>query len=501
MSEAEDPRLTRGGRGAAKRVARNASLRGVAELIGKFSTLGLMVVLARQEGPAGLGVFVFALAWSELASTPIDMGYDRHFQRLIARDPSRLGSVLFNVLVLKARRAVPVVAASWVLVWVLGYEGDTRAAVYLLTVVYLLETVRYTAFAVFTAHERADLIGLVLVVQRLASGGLGLLALLLGYGVVAVAGAYVIAAAIGLALAAVLFVRVVGLPRFALPREPRAELERHSLPFAAQEVLSAGMARLDVILLSVFATQAVVGLYGAAYRMLEATLIVSTSLLGAFSAMFTYLDEHSEPSIRAVFGRAVKLSLVLLVPCAVPLAVLPGPVLGLFFGPGFEAGADALRLLAPTVVILGNVMLTGSLIASRLSPRLLLRCFALAFVVNVGGNLALVPSLGATGAALAMLLCEAVLGVVMLRIAVRAVGAPPLLETVGAAVAGGAAMALLLALVDGPLLLLLAAGGLVYALVLVLVERSLAPEDLRVVGAMVRDRLPGRRAGGVREAV
>lgn len=497
----EDPRRTGGAQSAATRVARNAALRGVAELVGKFSTLALMVVLARLEGPIGLGVFVFALAWSELASTPIDMGYDRHFQRLIARDPSRLGSVLFNVLALKARRTVPVVAASWLIVWVAGYDADTRAAVALLTVTYLLETVRYTVFAVFTAHERADLVGLVLVCQRLVSGGVGLLVLLLGAGVVAVAGAYVLAAAVGLVLAVALLARHVGLPRLALPRGPRAELERHSLPFAAQEMLSAGMARLDVVLLSVFASQAVVGLYGAAYRLLEASLIVSTSLLGAFSAMFTYLDEHSEPSIRSVFGRAVKLSVVLLTPCAVPLAVLPGPILELFFGVGFEAGADALRLLAPTVIILGNVMLTGSLIASRLSPKLLVRCFALAFTVNVVGNLAFVPPLGATGAALAMLLCELVLGVVMLRIAVRAVGAPPLVATVGAAAAGGAAMALVLALLDGPVLVGLAAGALAYVAIFVLVERRLAPEDLRMVGALVRDRLPGRRGAGVREAV
>ena len=63
--------------------------------------------------------------------------------------------------------------------------------------------------------------------------------------------------------------------------------------------MSTGLARLDTLLLSFIATQAVVGLDGAAYRLLEATLFISVALQGAFSAMFTYLDERSDPPIFA----------------------------------------------------------------------------------------------------------------------------------------------------------------------------------------------------------
>lgn len=478
--------------GAASRVAVNTSLRAAAELIGKFSTLALMVVLAREEGPTGLGIFVFALAWSEIASVPVEMGFDRHLLRLLARDRTRLASSYFNVLALKGARAVPAVAVSWALIWVLGYDGDTRAAIMLLTLTFLLDTVRDSTIAVFTSHERADLVGLVLVCQRLLSGGLGLLVLVLGYGVVAVAGVYVLASAAGVAVALTLFARRIGLPRVALPREPRRELQRHSLAFAGQEVLSAGMARLDVLLLSAFATQAVVGLYGGAYRLLEATLFISTALLGSFSPMFTYLDEHSEPTIRGAFSRAVKLSFFLLLPCGIALGTLARPILELFFGAEFGAGEGALQLLAPTVVILGNVMLTGSLIASRLSPRLLLRCFMIAFVINVVANLLLIPPLGATGAALAMLLCEGVLCVVMWTIVVRAIGRPAAVPTFASAAVAGVAMAAVLLVLPGHVLLVLVAGSLVYGAVFALVERRVAPDDLRVAVTMVRGRLPGR---------
>lgn len=484
--------------GVARRVARNTGIRAVAELVGKFASLGFIAVLARQEGPEALGVFVLALAWTELASTPIDMGFDRHFLRLVARDRAQLDRGLYNVLYLKLRRAVPFAGASWLLVWLLDYDDRTVAAVVLLTVVYLLDSASYTLFSAFNGLERADLIGRVLVVQRLLSAALGLAAIALGFGVVGAAGGYVVAAALGLGVAFRLLGRHVGRPRFQLPPGPRAELGRQSLPFAAQEVLSAGLARLDAVLLSVLATQSVVGLYGAAYRLLDATLFISTALCGSFAAMFTYLDETSEPTIRAVFARSLKVSVALLLPCTIALAVLPGPILSLLFGDRFTAATGALRYLAPTVTVLGIVMLCGSLIASRLNPRLLLRCFVIGFVVNLAANLALIPTLGATGAALAMLLCEVVLAAEMLRLCSGAVGAPPVVSTLGAAVAGAAVMAGALALLGPvvPVVLALAAGGLAYLGVYAAVEHRIAPADLAVVTGLLRSRLPSRPGPG-----
>ncbi len=100
-------------------------------------------------------------------------------------------------------------------------------------------------------------------------------------------------------------------------------------------------------------------------------MFIPGALQGSFAAMFTYLDDRSEPTINATFGRSIKLAVALLAPCAVPLAVVPGPILELLFGDAFGAAADALRVLAPCVVLLGVVLLSGSLIASRLNPRIL----------------------------------------------------------------------------------------------------------------------------------
>ena len=87
-----------------------------------------------------------------------------------------------------------------------------------------------------------------------------------------------------------------------------------SAPFAVQDVFGALLFRLDAVILSLMATEAAVGRYGAAYRLLESTLFISWALNGAFVAMYAYLGRDTEPTVGAVFQRSVKAALVLLVP-------------------------------------------------------------------------------------------------------------------------------------------------------------------------------------------
>jgi O-antigen/teichoic acid export membrane protein len=319
--------------------------------------------------------------------------------------------------------------------------------------------------------------------------------LLAGLGVVAVSVAYLLAAALGFAVGIALLTRHVGRLPLRFPLDARRDLRRKAIPFAAQEVLSAGLARVDAILLSLLAAQAVVGLYGAAYRLLEATLFLSVAVQGAFAAMYTYLDEHSDPTISAAFSRSIKLALVLLAPCAVTLAVIPGPVLELFYGSDFVAGSTALRLLAPVVVLLGVVLLCVSLISSRLDPKILIGYFGVTLAVNLALNAALIPSLGATGAAIGMLGAELVLCALALRTCLRAVGGVDPVVTAGAPLIAAAAMAAVLALLEGiPAVPALAVAGVAYAGAFAAAEHRLAPSDLAFVTDMVRSRMPSRTA-------
>jgi hypothetical protein len=130
--------------------------------------------------------------------------------------------------------------------------------------------------------------------------------------------------------------------------------------------------------------------------------------------------------------------------------------------------------------------------SSRLAPRRLVVYYAIALAVNVVACFALIPSLDATGAAVAMLLAELVLAVLTVRASLAEVGGIDVAATFGGPLAGGIAMAAVLLALQSLLIPALIAGSLVYGVVLLAVDRRLAPADVGFLATAARRRLPAR---------
>jgi O-antigen/teichoic acid export membrane protein len=478
---------------AGQRALKNTAARAAGELLGKLSSLVLLVVLARSVGPSDVGVYVFAMAFAALITVPVTLGFDPYLVREVARDHGALDRLFFNVLALKTAMAVPVLAVGFVALDVMGYDDVTRVTTYVITLGILTEALVKTLESAFTAHERSDLLALSLAAGRIAAAVLGVLALATRHGVVAVAACYVAGAALYLVLALALFGAKIGLPRpSVMPRRWRA-LISESMPFAVQDVANAVLFRLDAVLLSLLGSAAAVGRYGACYRLMESTMFVSSALLSAFSAMYVYLGAHTRPTVATVFQSSLKLAFALLLPVAVIVELRAETLVQLLFGAKFAGAEDVLRLLAPVIVLLGIWALAVTLVLSRTRPGAVVRLSVGMVALNAAGNLALIPAYADVGAAAAMLVTEVIFATLVVRRAVGAVGGIGWLATLAGPAAGASAMALPLIAVDGAPVLSGALALVVYAVTLACVERVVAPRDARFVLSMLSRRAPAPR--------
>lgn len=484
-------------RQAGERALKNTIVRAIGEIVGKLASLVVFALLARKVGAAHLGTYVFALVWGEVSMVPVGLGIDRYLLRRVAADHSRLDDLFFNALALKVARGAPIVGLTVGAVFVLGFDAERQAAVCLLTLGMFADTLARTPASTFNAFERGELLAATIVIQRFSAAAFAVAALAAGYGVVAVSLAFLLGALVRVAFSLRLLKRRIRMPARAFPRAPRRELRSRSLPFTAQDLFGLVIARADVLLLSALATTTVVGLYGAAYRLLDATAFIGVSLGSAFMAMYTYLGEDTVPTIRSVFERSIKLCLLALVPIGVTCGMLAEPLCRTLFGRGLVAAAPPLRLLAPVVVMMGVVALTTGLITSRINPRGLLVGVAGVAVTNLVLNLTLIPPLGAIGAALAMLVSAAVFVAFTLVISVRVVGGLDWLSTLAAPLGAGLMMATAIALVPSPLALAVAAGGVVYLVAYAALERAVSPRDFDFAISTITRRLPRRRSAPV----
>lgn len=309
---------------------------------------------------------------------------------------SMLGAAVVGALLLLVSPVLIPVGTGVAILWglVLADFVFARAAELASSVFVAREEMRVTAFCqVLLPALRLLAAGILLLSPSQVSLGMWVLALVLSSA---------LSGLICLALA----VRAVGRPVLGLApfRGHWREAMLFSVGIGAQnahnDVDKAMLGRLD--------GPAGVGVYGAAYRVIDTAWLPVRALLGAaWPRFFRYAREGDAPLItfvRAIAGPALLYSLT----AVVGLVLLAGVLVPLF-GEAYAESVPLLRLLAVVVLLrclyyLPADVLTGM---GRQGLRTAIQLVVLA--TNVGLNLWLIPRFGIWGAAWSTLACETAL--------------------------------------------------------------------------------------------
>ncbi len=148
------------------------------------------------------------------------------------------------------------------------------------------------------------------------------------------------------------------------------------------------------------------GLYGAAYRLINAMITAGTFFTNAVFPLCCKRYHESVPALADFIGYASKLLLLVTVPGVMLLSVMSEEIIGLVFGPGYAEAALPFRLL---------VWAAGLAIICRLYHNTLVACdrqqsymkiILSSAVFNIICNFLLIPPYGMVGAAVATVLTE-----------------------------------------------------------------------------------------------
>ena len=177
----------------------------------------------------------------------------------------------------------------------------------------------------------------------------------------------------------------------------------------------------DVIFLNIFTGAAPAGIYMVAVFLAEKIFLLS----GAVGlVLFPTLSEmepnaiarkHLTPLIcQAVFGLSAAV--------AIFMVVFSYPLIEVFFGDVYLESQTALLILCPAAAVLSAAKILANDIAARGKPELNVYTSSLGLIVNVIGNLILIPKFGMVGAAMTTLGSYLCMSIMTLAIYVRLSG-------------------------------------------------------------------------------
>lgn len=378
----------------------------------------LTVVLARLLGDAGSGVVLQAIAVFTIVLSLARAGMDSVavwiMPRLSAHDPSRIRGTLALMFLITALCSVVLAIALIAFAPAFALSGDNHASDVAAAVAaggWFLPAGALLLLALAATR------GLGGIVPYVGVGSVGLpalrpiavwLAAIAGGSAVAVTVAWAAPAVIALVGAlAVLRVQVGRHEGVLGARGPwrvdpplRTSIVTYALPRTLSAVLEQSIIWLGIIIVGFLAGSASAGVYGGASRFIAAGLIIDTAIRMVVSPRFSGLLFAQKITEVETLYRTAAIWLVLFsTPAYLVLAVF-APVVLRLLGPGFDEGSAALIILCIGAVL----TLTAGNIHSVLlmSGRSGWAAFnkAVVLVVNVVGNLILVPRIGISGAAI-----------------------------------------------------------------------------------------------------
>lgn len=358
--------------------------------------------LSHQLGTAALGGYSLLMNVFYLSATLPMLGVSIALTRRAATERGSIAGETSNALVFSA----PVAIVITLLIGAIGsasYGPELRTPFWLLALSLLPTASALVSESTLLGLERVADIARVQFAETILRTGFALVAVALGYGL---AGVFVVFAALRFAVAFAYRFHPL-LPRFEWRQVNAATQARNwrEVPvFLGIAVLAAVSARIDVIALSRLSGLHVAGVYAAASRLYDASLMLPN--IAALSVMPTLarLFVEDRAYFREVLVLAMRLSLGIGVAIALVVAALSAPVIHLLYRPEMGGAAPVLRwLIFCAVLVTLDQILSSTMLAARAQAHDL-GSLTFAVVALIAAMVALLPAYGATGAAMAVTL-------------------------------------------------------------------------------------------------
>jgi O-antigen/teichoic acid export membrane protein len=332
-------------------LVRNVSHLGIGQVATTALGILLAVVIGRALEPAQLGILYIVSAISSFVYVIVDWGQGTYLVREMARgridEPELIGSALLIRLATIAFSSAIAVAIALAL----GYGGQIVA----LTLLAMIAAVPVMLFAPydysFRGKDRMDIDAFVNIVGKAMTLVATAIALRFGGGlteVILMQGVGSISALLVGAIAALRLEIAVKAPVMKALRE----LLRHGAPIAASSLVIASQPFVEILMLSAFASPAVVGWYGASRTIFG---IVTSPAMIVQGATFPELSRASRslPDLRRMIDATGRVLFIVAAFASSALYLFADHIVAILYGHGrFEQTASILRVSAIFIPLL-----------------------------------------------------------------------------------------------------------------------------------------------------
>jgi len=469
-----------------KTIFKNSTILFVATVFIKLLSFPVTILLIRYLGNIGYGQYAFAVAFVGMFSLISDFGFNYVIVREVAKDKTSAKKYLDNVISIKIILSLLMLILLGICSFFIQKPEIVKILIYMLGIELILTGFSAALRSFFQAYEIMWYDAVTKIIEKIVWVVLILLVIYNKLTLVHIGLALIISALIGCIITNMFIYKKISRFHWKFDKQLWKQIIIESAPFALTNVFVFIYFRIDSIMLSFMVGDAAVGLYSAAYKIIDALVLIPGILMTVMYPVFSRYYNENKTLLKSSFEKFMHYVIILIVPVVAGIYILADKIILLLYGSEFQGSIIALKILifASLFSYLNGAMIT--LLNAIGKQKIGTLNTGVSAFVNVVLNIILIPLMSYSGAAIATVAAEAsffIMTVYFLRkydYDLNYVNfiIKPLISTILMILS-------ILLLKQNSIFLQILVGGIVYCISMILL-RGITKEDLNLFKKMVK---------------
>lgn len=427
----------------ARKIAYNVVISSVSKVLSTILALVAIGFITRYLGREGFGNYATVLAFLSFFAAISDLG----LYYIVTREISRAGAdeekILGNIFSIRLLSSLAMFLLSPIIIFFFSYPKEVNEGIIIVAASLLFSSGYQILNGVFQKNLAMDRVAIAELIGKIIQVAVVILAVKANLSF-----AWIISSLL------LNMIVSFGIVFFLAKKYVRIHLRfdfdywkiflKESIPMGIATMITFAYFKMDTILLSVMKSSADVGIYNAAYKVLENITFFPAMIAGLVMPIMAHTIFTNRERFEDISNKTFKVFIVLVVPLVVGTLFLADDVIKLIGGAGFVESGQVLRILvfALAFIFFGQFFNT-LLIVGNLQKRLMWT-LGIAAIINIVLNLIFIPRFSYLAAAYISVITEFAVVVLTAYMSVKKLKYTPKIEKLPRIILAGVLMAIFL---------------------------------------------------------
>jgi O-antigen/teichoic acid export membrane protein len=432
----------------AKKIAYNVFFNATAKIISTVLALVGIGFITRYLGTEGFGNYSTVIAFFSFFGAIADLGLYSIATREISRPNADEKKIMGNVFVLRLLSAVAIFMITPVIIFFLPYSHEVKIGIIIAAASFGFSSSYSVLNGIFQKNIAMDKVAIADIIGKTIQTAIIILAVKKDLGFSMIISSLLFYMVFNF-IVVFLWSRKYLKFKLEFDFEYWKKFLKNSLPMGISVAITFVYFKIDTILLSFLKTSADVGIYNAAYKIIENITFFPGMMMGLIFPLISHDIFHDREKFKSVSNKTFKIFLILVIPLLIGTLFLADGIIGLIGGAQFMNASNTLRILIFALVFIffsnffNNVLIAGNF------QKKLVWVLAGCAAFNITANLIFIPIFSYNGAAVVSVLTEFFVVASTFYLTYRYVNYLPKPENIGKIFLSGLAMAFFLFISDG----------------------------------------------------